>query len=109
MPTAAVAVDGAGVSGGGPDDELDLDAVADDPGEGLADQRPVAGLQPVLGEAVRDGDPEPLLVDVDELRVAQPRLVIRGRQGDLELTEGGSPDLLRVHSFDGTCVASDGR
>ena len=34
------------------DDELDLDAVADDPGERLADQRAVAGLEPVLGEAV---------------------------------------------------------
>ena len=50
------------------DDELDLDAVADDPGQRLADQRAVAGLQPVLGEAVRDGDPEALLIDVDELR-----------------------------------------
>ena len=50
------------------DGELDLDAVADDPGERLADQRAVAGLEPVLGEAVRDGDPEALVVDVDELR-----------------------------------------
>ena len=43
---------------GGVDDELDLDAVADDPGQRLGDQGPVAVLQPVLGEAVRDGDPE---------------------------------------------------
>ena len=82
------------------DDELDLDAVADDAGEGLADQRPVAGLEPVLGEAVGDGDPEALLVDVDQLRVAQPRLVVGRGERDLELSEGGSPDLLRVHSFD---------
>ena len=94
---------------GRPDDEFHLDAVADDPGEGLADQRAIAGLEPILREAVRDRDPEPLLVHVDELGVAQPRLVVGGRQGDLELTEGGSPDLLRVHSFDGTCAFSDGR
>ena len=84
-----------------PDDELDLDAVADDPGQRLADQRAVAGLEPVLGEAVGDGDPEPLLVDVHQLGVAQPRLVVGGGERDLQLTEGGSPDLLRVHSFDG--------
>jgi hypothetical protein len=57
-------------------DELDLDAVADDPRERLADQRSIAGLEPVLGEAVRDRDPEALLVHVDQLGVAQPRLVI---------------------------------
>ena len=88
---------------GRPDDEFDLDAVPDDPSQRLADQGPVSGLQPVLRETVRDGDPEALLVHVDELRVSQPGFVVRGRQGDLELTEGGSPDLLRVHSFDGTC------
>ena len=85
------------------DDELDLDAVADDPGQRLADQRAIARLEPVLGEAVRDGDPEALLVDVDQLRVAQPRLVVGRRERDLQLAESRSPDLLRVHSFDGTC------
>ena len=88
----------------GRDDEFDLDAVADDPGERLADQGSVAGLEPVLGEAIRDGDPEPLLIDVDELGVAQPRLVVGRRQRDLEFAQGGSPDLLGVHSFDRTCV-----
>ena len=79
------------------DRELDLDAVADDPGERLADQRPVAGLEPVLGEAVRDGDPEALVVDVDQLRVAEPRLEVGRRERHLELAEGGAPDLLGIH------------
>ena len=90
---------------GGDDHELDLDAVADDPGQRLGDQRAVAGLEPVLGEAVGDGDPEPVVVDVDELRVAQPRLEVGGRERDLELAEGGAPDLLRVHSLDVILVA----
>ena len=89
------------------DDEFDLDAVAHDPGQRLADQRAVAGLQPVLGEPVRDGDPEALLVDIDQLRIAQPRLEIRRRQRHLELSEGGSPDLLGVHSFDGILRCDD--
>ena len=56
-------------SGGArPDDELDLDAVAHDPGQRLRDQGAIAGLEPVLGEAVRDGDPEPVVIDVDQLR-----------------------------------------
>ena len=88
------------------DNELDLDAVADDTGQRLGDQRAVAALQPVLGEAVRDGDPEARVIDLDERGVAQPGLEVRGRQGNLELPQCRSPDLLRVHSFDGTCVQS---
>ena len=88
---------------GAGDDEFDLDAVADDPGEGLADQRAIARLQPVLGEAVGDRDPEALLIDVDQLGIPQPRLVVGRRERHLELAESRSPDLLRVHSFDGTC------
>ena len=93
-PAPGVRAPGA-VAAAGADDELDLDAVADDPGQRLGDQRPVAGLEPVLGEAVRDGDPEPVVVDIDERGVAQPRLEVGGREGDLELAEGGAPDLLR--------------
>src|SRR5256885_418129 len=33
-------------------------AEADEPGQGLGDQGAVAALEPVLREAVRDGDPE---------------------------------------------------
>ena len=79
------------------DRELDLDAVADDPGEGLADQRAIPGLEPVLGESIGDGDPEPLVVDVDKLRVAKPRLEIGGRKRYLQLSEGSAPDLLGIH------------
>ncbi len=91
---------GGGLGRSGPDDEFHLDAVPDDAREGLADQRPIAGLKPVLREAVRDSDLEPLIVDIDELGIADPGLVVGGRQGNLQLTQGGSPDLLRVHSFD---------
>ena len=93
----------------GSDDELDLDAVAHDPGQRLADQRAVAGLEPVLGEPIRDGDPEALLVDIDQLRIAQPRLEIRRRQRHLELSERRSPDLLGIHSSMGSCVVMIGR
>ncbi len=89
--------------GRGADDEFDLDAVADDARQRLADQRAVARLEPVLGEPVRDGDPEALLIDVDQLGVAQPRLEIRRRERDLEFSQGGSPDLLCVHSSMGSC------
>ena len=82
------------------DRELDLDAVPDDPRQGLADQRSVAGLEPVLGEPVGDGDPESLVVDVDELGVAKPRLEIGGRERNLQLSEGGAPDLLGIHMVD---------
>ena len=102
-PPAAAAVRLAGRLGRGADDELDLDAVADDAGQRLADQRAIARLEPVLGEAVRDGDPEALLIDVDQLGVAQPRLEIGRRERDLELSQGGSPDLLCVHSSMGSC------
>jgi len=78
-------------------DEVDLDAVAHDPPERLGDQRAVAGLQPVLGKAVRHRDPEARVIDLEEGRVTQPRLEVRGRESDLELAEGRAPDLLRVH------------
>src|SRR3990172_3077907 len=90
-------------------DELDLDAVAHDPGERLRDQRAVPTLQPVLREAVGDGDPEAVLIDVDEHGVAQPGLEVRGRERYLELPEGSAPDLLRVHSsITALCVGCDG-
>src|SRR6185295_5608584 len=82
------------------DDEVDLDAVAHDPAERLGDQRAVARLQPVLGEAVRHRDAEARVVDLDERGVTQPGLEVRGRESDLELAEGGAPDLLRVHKVD---------
>ena len=112
-PAAAGASTGSGrgpsAGGGGAlgrcgHDELHLDAVADDAREGLADQRAVAGLEPVLGEPVGDADLEALVVDVHQLGIAEPGLVIRGRQRHLQLAECRSPDLLRVHSFDVTCV-----
>ena len=77
--------------------ELDVHAVADHARQRLADQRPVAGLQPVLGEAVGDGDAEAAVVDGDERGVLEPGLEVGGRKGDLQLTEGGAPDLLRIH------------
>src|SRR3989304_6111945 len=83
---------------GVPAGELDLDAVADDAGERLRYQRAIAALQPVLGEAVRDRDPEAVVLDVDEHGVAQPGLEVCGREGNLQLPEGGAPDLLRVHT-----------
>src|SRR5438270_1088751 len=79
------------------DEELDLDAVADQPGQRLGDQRAVAAVEPVLGEAVRNGDAEAVVVDFGEGRLAEPGLEVRGREGHLELTEGGAPDLLRIH------------
>ena len=85
---------------GARDDELDLDAVAHDAGQRLGDQGAVAGLEPVLGEPVGDRDPEPLIIDVHEVGVAQPRLEVGGRQRNLQLAKGCSPDLFRVHSFD---------
>ena len=90
-------------SGVDADDELDLDAVADDAGQRLADQRAVAGLQPVLGESIRDRDPEALLIDVDELGVAQPRLEVGRGERDLQLSQSRSPDLLCIHSSIGSC------
>ena len=62
----------------GDHDELDLNAVADDPRQGLADQRAIAGFEPVLRKAVRDANPEALLIDIDELGFLEPRLVIGG-------------------------------
>src|SRR6185312_11232129 len=56
-----------------PHDELDLDAIADDARKCLTDQRAISGLEPILCEPVRDGDPEALFVDVDQTGVAQPR------------------------------------
>ena len=43
-----------------------------------------------------------LVLDVHQLRLAQPRLVIGRREGDLQLSQSRAPDLLRIHSFDGT-------
>ena len=77
--------------------ELDLDAVADHAGERLGDQRAVAALEPVLGEGVGHGDPEPLVVHLDELGVTKPRLEVGRRQRHLQLSKGRAPDLLRVH------------
>ena len=79
------------------DHELHLDAVADDTAQRLRDQRAVPAFQPVLGEAVRDRDPEAVVIDLDERGVAQPGLEVRRREGDLELAKGCAPDLLRVH------------
>ena len=107
-PAAAAVVLGRSPRVRGRDDEVDLDAVADDPAERLGDQRAVAALQPVLGEAVRDGDPEARVVDLDERGVAQPGLEVRGREGYLELAEGGAPDLLRVHRSMWTLCVGDG-
>ena len=72
-------------SGTGPgrvgDDELDLDRSADHPGQGLADQRPVAVVEPVAREPVRCGDAEQVVVDLDELGVLQPGLEVGRRKG----------------------------
>ncbi len=83
----------------GPDEELHLDAVAHDPGQRLGDQGAVAGLQPVLGEAVGNGNPEPVVLDLDQAGVTQPRLVVRRRERHLQLAEGCAPDLLRIHRW----------
>ena len=92
---------------GDPDDEVNLDAVAHDPAEGLGDQRAVAALKPVLREAVRDRDPEAGVIDLDERGVAQPCLEVGGREGDLELAEGRAPDLLGIHGSMETLVRGD--
>ena len=92
-----------GVLRRGADDEFDLDAVAHDAGEGLADQRAIARLEPVLGEAVRDGDPEALLIDIHQLGIAQPRLEIGWGERDLKLSQSRPPDLFCVHSSMGSC------
>jgi hypothetical protein len=63
---------------GRPDDELNLDAVPDDAGERLRDERAVARLEPVFGKAVRHRDAEMAVLDVDECSVPEPRLEIRG-------------------------------
>ena len=81
-------------------DELELDRSANDSGERLADQRPVAIIEPVSGEAVRSGDPIAVVVDLDELGVLQPGLEVGRRERDLQLTEGGAPHLLRIHQTD---------
>jgi hypothetical protein len=77
--------------------EVDLDAVADDASERLAYQGAIAGLEPVLGEAVGHGHTEAVVVDGDELRLLEPRLEVGRREGDLQLAQGRAPDLLRVH------------
>ena len=77
--------------------EVDLDAVAHDAGQRLADQRAVAGLEPVLGEAVGDRDAEAVVIDRDEGGLLQPGLEVGGRERNLKLAQGGAPDLLRVH------------
>ena len=82
--------------------EIDLDAVAHDACEGLADQRAVPRLEPVLREPVGNGDAKPVFVDGHEGGVAEPGLVIGGGQRNLELPEGGAPHLLRVHSVRST-------
>src|SRR5688572_25383959 len=46
--------------------EVDLDAVTHDAREGLADQRAIPGLEPVLGETVRHRDAEAVVIDGDE-------------------------------------------
>ena len=83
--------------GGRPDLEFDLDAIADDPGKRLGDQRAVAGLEPILGKAVGHGDPEPIVVDVDEHGVTEPCLEICRRQGDLKFSKCRAPNLFCVH------------
>ena len=88
--------------------ELDDGAVADDPGQRLGDERPVARLEPVLGEPVRDRDPEPVVVDIDERRVAEPGLEVGGREGHLELAQGGAPDLSGVHAIGSVPVSCGG-
>jgi len=77
--------------------ELDGHAVAHDASQRLADQRAVAGLQPVLGEAVGDRHPEAAVIHLHQRGVAQPRLVVGGRQGHLKFAQRGTPHLLRVH------------
>ena len=53
--------------------ELDVDAVAHDARQRLGDERAVAVLQPVLGEAVGCGDAETVTVDPDERRCPSAR------------------------------------
>ena len=74
------------------DEELDLDAVADDPGQRLGDQGPVAALEPVLREAVRNRDPEAIVIDLDQGRVAQPGLEVGGLASIDRRTPAGCRD-----------------
>ena len=81
----------------GTDDELDLDAVADDASQRLRDQRAVAVLEPILRKSVGHRDHKLLVIDIDEDGVAQPRFEVGRRQGDLKISECRAPDLLCVH------------
>src|SRR6185369_8875688 len=81
------------------DQELHLDAVAHDPGQRAGDQGAIAGLQPVLREAVRDADSEAVVLDLDKRRLTQPRFVVGWRERHLEFPEGRAPDLLRIHRW----------
>ena len=60
------------------DHELDLDRAADDPRQGLADQGPVAVVEPVTGKTVGNCDAKAVLVDLDEGGVLEPGLEIGG-------------------------------
>jgi len=82
----AVGGDRGGRLAGRAHQELDLDAVADDPRERLGDQGAVARLEPILGETIWDRDLEVVVVHVDEDRVAEPGFEVGRRQRDLKLS-----------------------
>ncbi len=79
------------------DDEFDLDRAADDPRQGLADQRSISVVEPVACEAIRCGDPVAVVLDLDELCVLEPGLEVCRGEADLQLAEGGAPHLLGFH------------
>jgi hypothetical protein len=48
-----------------------------------------------------------LVVDVDELRITQPGLEIRGGERHLKLSESRAPDLLGIHLWGRILLCGD--
>ena len=78
--------------------DRDVTVVAEDPGEGLADERDVSLGQPVTSEACGHTDGEHSAVELNEHGVREPGLISWPRQLKPQLLLSDLPHLLRIES-----------
>ena len=72
-------------------DEAHVDGPSDEPLERRTHLHAVLVLKPLTGERVGDADAEDVIFFTDDIRLFEPRVVVRLRHRELQVAKGGLP------------------